>query len=56
MDYRVNSQFSIAPYVGASATVFLSQKLAQQSSFNNISDPNVNFFFAGGFLGRFDIL
>jgi outer membrane protein W len=56
VDYRVNSQFSIAPYVGASATVFLTQKLAQQGSFNDVSDPNVNFFFAGGFLGRFDVL
>jgi len=56
VDYRVNPQLSIAPYLGASATIFLTQQLAQQSSFGNISDPNVNFFFAGGFLGRFDIL
>jgi hypothetical protein len=56
VDYRVNPEFSIAPYVGASASIFLTQQLAQQASFSNVHDPNVNFFFVGGFLGRFDVL
>jgi len=56
VDYRVTRQLSVAPYLGASATIFLTQQLAQQSSFSNISDPNVNLFFFGGVMGRFDFL
>jgi hypothetical protein len=56
VDYRVNPVLSIAPYIGASATIFLTQQLAQQASFSNIHDPNVNFFLVGGFIGRFDVL
>jgi hypothetical protein len=56
VDYRVSPEFSVSPYVGASATMFLSESLAQQSGFANVHDPNVNLFFAGGLMGRFDIL
>jgi Outer membrane protein beta-barrel domain len=56
VDYRVSPEFSVSPYVGASATMFLTQELAQQTSFSNIGNPNVNFFFFGGIMGRFDIL
>jgi hypothetical protein len=52
----VSPEFSVAPYVGASASLFLAQELAQQTSFTNIHDPNVNLFFFGGVMGRFDIL
>jgi hypothetical protein len=56
LDYRVSREFAIAPYVGATATLFLTESLAQQNSFSNIQDPNVNFFFVGGISGRFDFL
>jgi hypothetical protein len=56
VDYRVSPEFSVSPYVGATATLFLTQELAQQTGFSNISDPNVNFFFMGGIMGRFDIM
>jgi hypothetical protein len=56
VDYRISPEFSIAPYAGASATIFLSQKLAQDTGFSNIHDPNVNVFFFGGVMGRFDVL
>ena len=56
VDYRVSRELSVAPYLGASATLFLTQQLAQQSSFSNISDPKVNLFFFGGLMGRFDFL
>ena len=56
VDYRVSPEFSIAPYVGASASLFLAQELAQQTAFSNVQDPNVNLFFFGGVMGRFDIL
>jgi len=56
VDYRVSPEFSISPYLGASATMFLTQSLAQQGGFSNVPDPSVNFFFAGGLMGRFDVL
>jgi hypothetical protein len=56
VDYRISPELSVSPYVGASATMFLAQELAQQTSFSNIHDPNVSFFFFGGVMGRFDIL
>jgi outer membrane protein W len=56
LDYRISPEFSVSPYVGASATMFLTQELAQQTSWSNIGDPNVNIFFMGGIMGRFDIL
>jgi outer membrane protein W len=56
VDYRVTRDFSVSPYLGASATMFLTQSLAQQGTFSNIHDPNVNLFLAGGLIGRFDFL
>src|SRR5438105_14264588 len=56
VDYRLRREFSVSPYVGASATMFLTQSLSQQSGFSNVPDPSVNFFFAGGLMGRFDVL
>jgi len=56
LDYRVSPEFSVSPYLGASASMFLTQELAQQTSWSNVSDPNVNFFFMGGIMGRFDII
>jgi hypothetical protein len=56
VDYRVSPDFSVSPYLGASATMFLTQSLNQQSGFSNVHDPDVNFFFSGGLMGRFDIL
>ena len=56
LDYRVSPEFSVSPYLGASASLFLTQELAQQTSWSNVSDPNVNIFFMGGIMGRFDIL
>lgn len=56
VDFPVTNGFTIAPYVGATATIFLTQELAQQTSFSNISNPKVNVFFNAGFMGRFDLL
>src|SRR5262245_43039981 len=55
VDYRVSTMLSVSPYIGASATMFLTQQLGHESTFSNISDPNVNFFFFGGLMGRFDV-
>jgi hypothetical protein len=47
---------AISPFAGATATMFLTQQLAQETSFSNISSPNVNVFFSAGVMGRFDLL
>ena len=56
VDYRVSPEFSISPYVGATLTTFLTQELAQDQTFSNVRDPNVNVFVLGGIMGRFDVL
>src|SRR5207249_2642325 len=56
VDCRVPPEFSIAPSLGASAAVFLTEQLAQQTSFSDVHDPRVDFFLSGGIVGRFDIL
>jgi Outer membrane protein beta-barrel domain len=56
LDYRVSPEFSVSPYLGASASMFLTQELAQETTWSNVHDPNVNFFFMGGIMGRFDIM
>jgi hypothetical protein len=57
VDYKVSPEFAISPFVGASATMFFTQSLAGQAGgFSNINDPNVNFFFTGGVMGRFDVM
>lgn len=55
VDYRVNSQFAVSPYVGAGLTTFLTQELANEQSFGNVHSPNVNVWLFGGIQGRFDL-
>jgi outer membrane protein W len=55
VDYKVSSEFSIAPYIGASGTVFLTQQLSQANAFSNIDSPSANVFIYGGIMGRFDL-
>jgi outer membrane protein W len=55
VDYRVNSQFAVSPYVGAGLTTFLTQELAGEQSFHNVNSPNANVWIFGGIQGRFDL-
>jgi len=55
VDYRVNSQFAISPYVGAGITTFLTQELAGEQSFRDVQSPNANVWLFGGIQGRFDL-
>jgi hypothetical protein len=55
VDIPVATGVAIAPFVGATASLFLTQQLAQDTSFSNISNPNVNLFFNAGVMGRFDL-
>jgi len=46
---------AVSPFVGATGTIFLTQKLAQDTAFSNISNPKVNVFFNAGVMGHFDL-
>jgi hypothetical protein len=56
VDVPVTQGVSISPFIGASAGLFLTQQLAQESSFSDIQDRKVNVFFNAGVIGRFDLL
>jgi outer membrane protein W len=56
LDYRVARQFSISPYIGASGTVFLSEKVGQETSFSSIDSTKAAIFIQGGIMGRFDLI
>lgn len=55
VDYRVNSQFAVSPYVGLGLTTFLSQELAGQGGFSNVPNSSVNVWVSAGIQGRFDL-
>jgi hypothetical protein len=56
VDVPVAPGISISPFVGAAATLFLTQQLASESAFSDIQDRKVNVFLNAGLLGRFDVL
>jgi len=56
VDFPVVNRVTISPFVGATATVFLTQQLARVTAFTDIHSPNVNVFFNAGVMGRFDLL
>jgi outer membrane protein W len=55
VDYRVNSQFAVSPYVGMGITTFLTQELANEQGFSNVHNPDANVWVFGGIQGRFDL-
>jgi len=55
VDYRVNSQFAVSPYVGLGLTTFLTQELVGQQKFGNVQSPDVNVWVSAGIQGRFDL-
>jgi hypothetical protein len=55
VDFPVTSGVTVSPFVGATATLFLTQKLAQEASYSDIQDRKVNVFLNGGVMGRFDL-
>jgi len=56
VDFAVQPGIAISPYLGASTTVFLTQELAQETSFSDIQNRKVNVFLNAGVMGRFDVL
>jgi hypothetical protein len=56
LDVPVAQGVTVSPFVGAAATLFLTQRLAQETSFSDIQERKVNVFLNAGVLGRFDLL
>ena len=56
VDVPVAAGITISPFVGATATLFLIDQLASETSFSDIQGRKVNVFFNAGLLGRFDVL
>jgi hypothetical protein len=56
VDLPVQPGITVALYLGASTTVFLTQALAQETSFSDIQHRKVNVFLNAGVMGRFDVL
>ena len=56
VDYRVTPEIAIAPVVGASLSMFVSQDAPGTNGYQDIEDPQANVFFFAGLMGRFDLL
>jgi hypothetical protein len=55
IDYRFTPWLSIAPVIGASASVFVVENAAMASSLTAVHDNRLNLYGFTGVLGRFDI-
>jgi hypothetical protein len=55
VDYRVSKDVAIAPVIGGSLSMFLSQDSAMTTDLTEITDKKVNFTGFAGLAGRFDI-
>ena len=55
VDYRVSEDVSLAPVIGGSLNMFVSQDSPMTSDYNEISDKKVNFVGYAGIAGRFDV-
>ncbi len=55
LDYRITPQVAIAPVLGASMSIFLTQDVPGPTGYENIGSPKPNFFFFGGLQARFDL-
>jgi len=55
VDYRLSKDVSIAPAIGGSISMFLSQDTPMTSGSTTIGDKQVNFTGFAGLSGRFDL-
>jgi hypothetical protein len=55
VDYRVSKDIAIAPVIGGSLSMFISQDSAMTNDLTEISDKKVNFTGFAGLSGRFDL-
>jgi len=55
VDYRVSKDVAIAPVIGGSVSMFISQDSAMTTDLTEITDKKVNFTGFAGLSGRFDL-
>jgi hypothetical protein len=55
VDYRVNENIAIAPVVGGSLDMFISQDSAMTDGYSELANKKVNFVGFAGLAGRFDL-
>jgi hypothetical protein len=55
VDYRVNENVAIAPVIGGSLNLFVSEDSPMTTSYTEIADKKVNFIGFAGLAGRFDL-
>ena len=56
VDYRVTNEIAIAPVIGGSVSMFVSQDSPMTASYTEIADKKVNFTGFVGLSGRFDFV
>ena len=54
LDYRITPEVAIGPVIGASVNTFFTRDSG--NGFQDIGDPQANFYFFGGLQARFDVL
>jgi hypothetical protein len=55
IDYRFTPWLSVAPVIGASASLFIVENAAMEDSLTSVHDNRLNLYGFTGVLGRFDI-
>jgi hypothetical protein len=55
VDYRISPTFALAPYMGASAAMFVAEDTMSTNGYEEISSNEVNWSFTAGLMGRFDL-
>lgn len=55
MDYRLTPSLSLGPTLGASVTMFTSERAPGRGEYDEIEDKDLAWTFAAGILGRFDL-
>jgi hypothetical protein len=55
VDYRISEDVAIAPVIGGSLNMFLSEDSPMTTKYTEISDKKVNFIGFAGLAGRFDL-
>jgi hypothetical protein len=55
VDYRINEDVAIAPVIGGSLNMFVSEDSSMTTKYTEIADKKVNFIGFAGLAGRFDL-
>lgn len=55
VDYRVAPTFALAPYLGASAAMFIAEDTMSSNGYDEVSSNDVNWTFTAGLMARFDL-